>query len=106
MFFLTRTQGVNADYEQLGKPAVTLDDIRHFRQLDSKAPGHPEYRWVSGVDTTTETLCQGIVTSVGIASAQKWPATYYNEPGSEWFNYNINAVCGDGCMMEGISSEA
>jgi transketolase len=68
---------VNADYERLGQPSVTLDDIRHFRQLDSKAPGHPEYHWVSGVETTTGPLGQGVATSVGMAIAQKWlaPAT-------------------------------
>jgi transketolase len=103
---LTGVQAVDADYEQLGKPAVTLDDIRHFRQLDSKAPGHPEYRWVSGVETTTGPLGQGVATSVGMAIAQKWLASRYNKPGFEIFNYNIYAVCGDGCMMEGISSEA
>src|SRR5215475_1651225 len=103
---LTEVQAVDADYEQLGKPAVTLDDIRHFRQLDSKAPGHPEYRWVSGVETTTGPLGQGVATSVGMAIARKWLANRYNKPGFELFNYNIYAVCGDGCMMEGISSEA
>ena len=71
---LTGTQAVNAEYERLGKPAVTLDDIRHFRQLDSKAPGHPEYHWVSGVETTTGPLGQGIATSVGMAIARKWLA--------------------------------
>src|ERR1700675_4951550 len=69
---LTKTQAVNAEYENLGQPSVTLDDIRHFRQLDTKAPGHPEYRWVSGVETTTGPLGQGVATSVGMAIAQKW----------------------------------
>ncbi|HMD09050.1 MAG TPA: transketolase [Candidatus Acidoferrum sp.] len=103
---LTQTQAVNADYERLGQPSVTLDDIRRFRQLDSKAPGHPEYRWVSGVETTSGPLGQGVATSVGMAIAQKWLASHYNRPGFEIFDYNIYAVCGDGCMMEGISSEA
>ena len=103
---LTKTQAVNADYENLGQPSVTLDDIRHFRQLDSKAPGHPEYHWVSGVETTTGPLGQGVATSVGMAIAQKWLANRYNKPGFEIFDYNIYAVCGDGCLMEGISSEA
>src|SRR5262249_14344792 len=94
------------DYERLGQPAVTLDDIRRFRQLGSKAPGHPEYRWVSGVETTTGPLGQGVATSVGMAIAQKWLANRYNKPGFELFDYNIYAVCGDGCMMEGIASEA
>jgi transketolase len=103
---LTGVEAVNADYERLGQPAVTLDDIRRFRQLGSKAPGHPEYHWVSGIETTTGPLGQGVATSVGMAIAQKWLAARYNKPGFEIFNYNIYAVCGDGCMMEGISSEA
>jgi transketolase len=103
---LARTQAVNADYERLGQPAVTLEDIRRFRQLDSKAPGHPEYHWVSGVETTTGPLGQGVATSVGMAIAQKWLANRYNRPGFELFDYRIYAVCGDGCLMEGISGEA
>ncbi len=103
---LTSIQAVNADYESLGQPSVTLDDIRQFRQLDSKAPGHPEYHWVSGVETTTGPLGQGVATSVGMAIARKWLANRYNRPGFEIFDYNIYAVCGDGCLMEGISSEA
>ena len=103
---LTGTRAVNADYERLGKPSVTLDDIRHFRQLDSKAPGHPEYHWVSGVETTTGPLGQGIATSVGMAIARKWLAARYNRPGFELFDYDVYAVCGDGCLMEGVGSEA
>lgn len=103
---LTSTQAVNADYERVGKPSVTLDDIRHFRQLGSKAPGHPEYHWVSGVETTTGPLGQGIATSVGMAMARKWLASRYNRPGFEIFDYDIYAVCGDGCLMEGVGSEA
>ena len=103
---LTEVQAVNSTYESVGKPSVTLDDIRHFRQLDSKAPGHPEYHWVSGVETTTGPLGQGVATSVGMAIARKWLAKRYNELDFEIFNYNIYAICGDGCLMEGISSEA
>jgi transketolase len=103
---LTGVQAVNADYEKLGKPSVTLDDIRRFRQLDSKAPGHPEYHWVSGVETTTGPLGQGVATSVGMAIARKWLANRFNKPGFGIFDYNIYAVCGDGCMMEGVASEA
>src|SRR2546427_2859860 len=103
---LTKTQAVNADYERLGQPSVTLDDIRRFRQLDCKAPGHPEYHWVSGVEATTGPLGQGVATSVGMAIAQKWLATRYNRAGFEIFDYKMYAVCGDGCMMEGIASEA
>ncbi|HXA50346.1 MAG TPA: transketolase [Candidatus Acidoferrum sp.] len=103
---LTRTQAVNGDYERLGHASVTLDDIRRFRQLDSKAPGHPEYHWVSGVETTTGPLGQGVATSVGMAIAQKWLANRYNRPGFSIFDYKIYSVCGDGCMMEGIASES
>jgi transketolase len=103
---LSGTQAVNAEYERLGQPSVTLDDIRHFRQLNSKAPGHPEYHLVSGVETTSGPLGQGIATSVGMAIARKWLASRYNRPGFDLFDYDIYAVCGDGCLMEGISSEA
>ena len=103
---LSKTQAVNADYEIVGHPAVSLDDIRRFRQLDSKAAGHPEYHWTSGVEATTGPLGQGVATSVGMAIAEKWLASRYNRPGFEVFGYDIYAVCGDGCMMEGISSEA
>jgi transketolase len=103
---LTKTQAVNGEYENLGQPAVTLDDIRRFRQLNSKAPGHPEYHWVSGVETTTGPLGQGVATSVGMAIARKWLANRYNRPGFGIVDYNIYVVCGDGCLMEGISSEA
>jgi transketolase len=106
MLHLTRTQAVNAEYESLGHPSVSLDDIRHFRQLDSKAPGHPEYHWVSGVETTTGPLGQGVATSVGMGLGGKWLANRYNRPGFEIFDYNIYAVCGDGCLMEGVGSEA
>jgi transketolase len=103
---LTQVQAVNAEYELLGHPSVTLDDIRRFRQLDSKAPGHPEYHWVSGVETTTGPLGQGVATSVGMAVAQKWLANRYNRPGFDIFDYRIYTLCGDGCMMEGVGSEA
>jgi transketolase len=103
---LTKTQAVDAEYESLGHPSVSLDDIRRFRQLDSRAPGHPEYRWVSGVETTTGPLGQGVATSVGMAIAQQWLANRYNMPGFTIFDYNVYAVCGDGCLMEGVASEA
>jgi transketolase len=103
---LTGTRAVNADYEQLGQPAVSLDDIRRFRQLGSKAPGHPEYRWVSGVEATTGPLGQGIANSVGMAIAQAWLASRYNRPDFEIFGYDIYAVCSDGDMMEGVGAEA
>ena len=85
---------------------LELDDIRNFRQFGSKAPGHPEYRLVSGVETTTGPLGQGIATSVGMAIAERWLADRYNRPGLEVFDYNVYAICGDGCLMEGVSAEA
>jgi transketolase len=103
---LTKTMAVNADYELVGKPSVTLEDIRRFRQIGSKAPGHPEYHLVSGVETTTGPLGQGIATSVGMAIGQKWLANRFNKPGFDIFDYNIYTICGDGCLMEGIGSEA
>src|SRR3974377_204536 len=103
---LTGVQAVNKDYERLGQPSVKLDDIRRFRQIDSKAPGHPEYHWVSGVETTTGPLGQGVATSVGMAIAEKWLATRYNRPDFPIFDYKVYSVCGDGCMMEGLASEA
>jgi transketolase len=106
VLYLTRTQAVNAEYETVGKPSVTLDDIKHFRQLGSKAPGHPEYHGVSGVEATTGPLGQGVAMSVGMAIARKWLANHYNKPGFDIFDYNIYAICGDGCLMEGVSSEA
>lgn len=106
LLHLTRTQAVNADYETVGHPSVSLEDIRRFRQLDSKAPGHPEYHWTSGVETTTGPLGQGVATSVGMAIAQKWLAEHFNRPDFNMFDYHIYAIGGDGCMMEGIGSEA
>ena len=106
VLYLTRTRAVNAEYETVGEPSVTLDDIKHFRQLGSKAPGHPEYHGVSGVEATTGPLGQGVATSVGMAIARKWLANRYNKPGFDIFDYNIYAICGDGCLMEGVSSEA
>ena len=106
MLYLTGTRAVNAEYERLGQPAVTLDDIRRFRQLDSKAPGHPEYHWTSGVEATTGPLGQGVAMSVGMAIAEKWLADRYNRAGFDIFDYRIYAIAGDGCMMEGVGSEA
>jgi len=103
---LSQTMAVNADYEILGQPSVTIEDIRRFRQLGSKAPGHPEYHLVSGVEATTGPLGQGVATSVGMAIAQKWLAARYNRPGFPIFDYKMYTVCGDGCLMEGVSSEA
>ena len=106
VLFLSGTVAVNAEYERLGEPSVTLDAIKHFRQLGSKAPGHPEYHLVSGVESTTGPLGQGIANSVGMAIARKWLGARYNRPDFQIFDYNIYAVCGDGCLMEGVGSEA
>src|SRR4051812_13836379 len=106
MLHLTGVSSVSKDYEALGEPSVPLDDIKKFRQLDSKCPGHPEYRWTSGVETTTGPLGQGVATTVGMAAAGLWLAAHYNKPGFELFDYDVYSICGDGDMMEGISSEA
>jgi len=107
LLHLTEVRAVNQDYETLGEVSVPLDSIKSFRQLDSRCPGHPEYRWTSGVETTTGPLGQGVATSVGMASARQWLAARYNRPGFEKLvDFNVYAMCGDGCMMEGISNEA
>jgi transketolase len=106
LLHLTGVKAVNPQYETVGEPSVSLDDIRNFRQLGSRCPGHPEYRWTSGVETTTGPLGQGVATSVGMAIASKWLAASYNRPGFELFTNDIYALCGDGCIMEGISGEA
>jgi transketolase len=106
MLHLCGVKAVNPKYETLGTLAVSLEDIKNFRQLDSKCPGHPEYRWTSGVETTTGPLGQGVATSVGMAIAGKWMAEHFNRPDFDMFTYNVYALCGDGCMMEGVSGEA
>jgi len=106
MLHLAGVKSVNPDYEIVGAPAVSLDDLRRFRQLDSKCPGHPEYRWTSGVECTTGPLGTGIATSVGMAIAGLWQAATFNRPGYELFDYDVYALCGDGCLMEGIGAEA
>jgi transketolase len=106
LLHLSQVKAVNPEYETLGKLSVTLDDIRNFRQLESKCPGHPEYRWTSGIETTTGPLGQGVATSVGMAMARKWMAQYFNRPGFEMIDFDVYAMAGDGCMMEGVSGEA
>jgi transketolase len=106
LLYLTGVKAVDPNYEIPGQPAVTLEDIERFRQLGSKCPGHPEYRLTSGVETTTGPLGQGVGNSVGMAIAERWLAAHFNRPGYELFNYNVYAICGDGDMMEGVSSEA
>ena len=106
LLHLSGVKAVNRKYETLGELAVSLEDLKKFRQLESKCPGHPEYRWTSGVETTSGPLGQGVATSVGIALAGKWLAERYNRPNFTLFDYDVYALAGDGCMMEGISGEA
>jgi transketolase len=106
VLFLADVQAVDSEYEVLGGPAVSLEDIERFRQLDSRTPGHPEYRWTSGVESTTGPLGQGVATSVGMAIASKWQAARFNRPGSTLFDFDVYAFAGDGCFMEGVSGEA
>src|SRR6516165_8927500 len=106
LLHLAGVKAVNRKYETLGELAVPLEDLKNFRQLESKCPGHPEYRWTSGVETTTGPLGQGLATSVGMAIAARWLGSHFNRPGFELFDYDVYALCGDGCMMEGISGEA
>jgi transketolase len=106
LLHLAQVKAVNPAYETLGELSMPLEDMKRFRQLDSRAPGHPEYRWTSGVETTTGPLGNGLATSVGMAIAGKWQAAHFNRPGFELFDFDVYALGGDGCMMEGISSEA
>lgn len=106
LLHLTGVQAVNPRYERVGELAVTLDDIRRFRQPNSKCLGYPEHRWTSGVEISTGPMRQGVATSVGMAIAQKWMAHYFNRPGFDLFNYDVYTLCCDSCMMQGVSSEA
>ena len=106
MLHLAKVKAVNPEYESLGTPSVTLDDLKGFRQLGTKCPGHPEYRWTSGIETTTGPLGQGVATSVGMAMSGRWMREYFNRPGFDMFDFDVYALCGDGCMMEGVSGEA
>jgi len=106
MLYLSGVKSVDSEYKVLDSPSITIDDIKNFRQLDSKTPGHPEYRVTSGVETTTGPLGQGIGNSVGMSIASNWLKARYNRPGFEIFDYNIYAICSDGDLMEGVGSEA
>jgi transketolase len=106
LLHLTGVRAVDPAYEVLGGPAVPIDDLKRFRQLGSKCPGHPEYRWTSGVETTSGPLGQGVATSVGMALASQWLAARYNGDGFTLFDFDVYAQAGDGCMMEGVASEA
>src|SRR5580658_6239864 len=106
MLYLTGVRGVSPEYERLSEFAVGLEDLKKFRQLDSRTPGHPEYRLTGGVETTTGPLGQGIGNSVGMAIAAQWQATHFNRPGFDVFRYNVYSICSDGDLMEGVGSEA
>jgi len=106
LLHLTGVRTVDPDYEVLGRPSVSLDDLKGFRQLDSRCPGHPEYRWTSGVEATTGPLGQGVATSVGMAIGGQWLAARYNRDDFMMFDFDVYALAGDGCMMEGVASEA
>ena len=106
MLHLTGVKAVDSKYERLSEFAVTLEDIKKFRQLDSKCPGHPEYHVTTGVETTTGPLGQGCATSVGMVIAERWLAKHFNRPDFTVFDYDVYAMCGDGDMMEGVTSEA
>src|SRR5581483_9754582 len=106
MLYLAGVRGTNPEYESVSEYAVTLDDIKNFRQLDSRTPGHPESRITAGVETTTGPLGQGVGTSIGMAIASRWLGARFNRPGFEIFNYNVYVFCSDGDLMEGIGSEA
>ncbi len=103
LLHLTRVKAVDPDYEILGDPSVSLDDIKSFRQLDSKAAGHPEYHLTSGVETTTGPLGQGVATSIGMAIGGLWERAHFGE---DLFDFDVYAICGDGDLMEGVSGEA
>ena len=104
--YLAGVRALDGKQQVLDQPTLTLDDLKKFRQLDSKTPGHPEFGLTAGVETTTGPLGQGVANSVGMAIASKWLGSYFNRPGFELFDFAVYALCGDGDMMEGISSEA
>lgn len=106
ILYLTGVRAIDEKYNRLERPSVTLDDIKAFRQLHSRCPGHPEYHRTTGVEVTTGPLGQGCGNSVGMALAARWLAQQYNRPGFKMFDYDVFTICGDGDMMEGISSEA
>jgi len=106
MLHLAGVRNVNHEGEVLNQLSVSLDDIKNFRQLDSRTPGHPESHLTTGVETTTGPLGQGVATSVGMAVAGRWLTQHFNRPGYDLFDYNVWVFCGDGDLMEGVSSEA
>jgi len=103
---LAGVRQLGEDDRPTDQPAVSLEDIRRFRQLHSRCPGHPEYGQTSGVETTTGPLGQGLGNSVGMAIASRWLAAHFNRPGFTLFDYNVYAMCSDGDLMEGVGAEA
>jgi transketolase len=106
MLHLAGVSEVDEHDKPTGKPAVSMDEIKRFRQIDSKTPGHPESHLTTGVETTTGPLGQGAANSVGMAIAGKWLGKTYNRPGFDLFDFNVYAICGDGDIMEGVCCEA
>ena len=106
ILYLAGVRRVKGDTEVTDELSISLDEIKRFRQLGSRTPGHPESHLATGVETTTGPLGQGCGNSVGMAIAGLWLAATYNRPGFEIFNYNIYTMCGDGDLMEGVASEA
>jgi len=106
MLHLAGVREVGENGEVLKTLAVPLEEIKRFRQLGSRTPGHPESHITTGVETTTGPLGQGVGNSVGMAIGSKWLAANFNRPGFEVFNYNVYAMCSDGDLMEGIGGEA
>ncbi len=106
LLHLAGVRAVDPGDEQPGDLAVTLEEIQRFRQLDSRCPGHPEYRVTAGVESTTGPLGQGVGNSVGMAMASRWLAARYNRPGFELFDHDVYVLASDGDLMEGVSHEA
>ena len=106
LIHLAGIEEIDAEGNKTGKPALSLEDLKQFRQLDSKTPGHPEYRHTTGVETTTGPLGQGCGNSVGMAIAERWLAARFNQPGFTLFDHDVYSLCGDGDMMEGVTAEA
>ncbi len=106
MLHLAEVRQVDENGKLTKNLSVSMDDIKHFRQLGSRTPGHPESHITTGVEVTTGPLGQGVGNSVGMAIAGKWQAANFNKPGFEIFNFNVYAMCSDGDLMEGIGGEA
>ena len=106
MLHLAEVREVDKNGQVLKELAMPMEEIKRFRQLGSKTPGHPESHITTGVETTTGPLGQGVGNSVGMAIASKWLAANFNKPGFEIFNFNVYSICGDGDLMEGVAAEA